>query len=110
MAGGRGGAGAPAAPQSGGGDHQPNCPRCAARTRCTATNSFLLVDLLPVGSRAALTCQFRLPHNQFMDSVKWYLNQSEIYRIVPSLAQDRQVAWGLILISSSELSFVSSAI
>ena len=54
--------------------------------------AFLLADLLPVGSRAAFTCQFRLPHNQFMDSVKWYLNQSEIYRIVPSLAQDRQVA------------------
>ena len=36
-----------------------------------------------------MTCSFMVSPGQFMDSVKWYLNSSEIYRIVPSLTKDR---------------------
>ena len=46
-------------------------------------------DLVRSGSPAVLTCSFMVSPGQFMDSVKWYLNSSEIYRIVPSLTKDR---------------------
>ena len=50
------------------------------------------VEYLTPDSSAVLTCQFRLGEGQWLDSVKWYLNSSEIYRIVPSLTQqDRSV-------------------
>ena len=39
-----------------------------------------------------MTCSYQLSPGQWVDSVKWYLNSSEIYRIVPSLTlQDRSV-------------------
>ena len=45
--------------------------------------------MVPAGSPAVLNCSFGVSPGQFMDSVKWYLNTSEIYRIVPSLTKDR---------------------
>ena len=47
--------------------------------------------MIPSGSRAVLNCSYTVSPGQFMDSVKWYLNTSEIYRIVPSLTKDRLV-------------------
>ena len=40
-----------------------------------------------------LTCSYKLGPGQWVDSIKWYLNSSEIYRIVPSLTlTDRSVS------------------
>jgi hypothetical protein len=41
------------------------------------------------GSQVVLTCSYLLEAGQSMDSVKWYLNTTEIYRIVPGLTQHR---------------------
>ena len=44
------------------------------------------------GGGTVMTCSYQLSPGQWVDSVKWYLNSSEIYRIVPSLTlQDRSV-------------------
>ena len=37
------------------------------------------------GGGTVLTCRYQLSPGQWVDSIKWYLNSSEIYRIVPSL-------------------------
>ena len=58
--------------------------------RCEDNDNFL-VEMIPSGSRAVLNCSYTVSPGQFMDSVKWYLNTSEIYRIVPSLTKDRLV-------------------
>ena len=63
-------------------------------------NSINLVSVsvpesVPTGSPAILTCSFAVSPGQFMDSVKWYLNSSEIYRIVPSLTKDRVLTFPL---------------
>ncbi|XP_023326755.1 uncharacterized protein LOC111700160 [Eurytemora carolleeae] len=41
------------------------------------------------GDGAELTCSYRPSPGQYIDSIKWYLNSSEIYRIVPGLTTDR---------------------
>ena len=46
---------------------------------------YLCLDSLETGSPAVMTCSYKLTSRQYVDSVKWYLNSSEIYRIVPSL-------------------------
>ena len=44
------------------------------------------------GGGTVLTCSYKLGPGQWVDSIKWYLNSSEIYRIVPSLTlTDRSV-------------------
>jgi len=52
-------------------------------------------EMIPSGSRAVLNCSYTVSPGQFMDSVKWYLNTSEIYRIVPSLTKDRVLTFPL---------------
>ena len=37
------------------------------------------------GGGTVLACRYDLSPGQWVDSIKWYLNSSEIYRIVPSL-------------------------
>ena len=54
-------------------------------------NHNFFAEMIPTGSRAVLNCSYTVSPGQFMDSVKWYLNTSEIYRIVPSLTKDRLV-------------------
>ena len=41
------------------------------------------------GDGAELTCSYKPSPGQYIDSIKWYLNSSEIYRIVPGLTTDR---------------------
>ena len=41
------------------------------------------------GGRTELTCSYQASPDHYIDSIKWYLNSSEIYRIVPGLTQDR---------------------
>ena len=41
------------------------------------------------GDGAELTCSYTTTPGQFVDSIKWYFNTSEIYRIVPGLTTDR---------------------
>ena len=36
-----------------------------------------------------LTCSYSVSPGEYIDSIKWYLNTSEIYRIVPGLNRDR---------------------
>ena len=36
-----------------------------------------------------LTCAYSVSPGEYIDSIKWYLNNSECYRIVPGLTQDR---------------------
>jgi hypothetical protein len=41
------------------------------------------------GGRADLTCNYLASPGHYIDSLKWYLNSSEIYRIVPGLTENR---------------------
>merc|ERR1719233_1526442 len=45
--------------------------------------------LVVAGSQVILTCSYTVYPGEFIDSIKWYLNTSEIYRIVPGLNRDR---------------------
>eukprot|EP00090_Calanus_glacialis_P008406 TRINITY_DN16732_c0_g1_i3.p1 TRINITY_DN16732_c0_g1~~TRINITY_DN16732_c0_g1_i3.p1 ORF type:complete len:202 (+),score=61.24 TRINITY_DN16732_c0_g1_i3:84-608(+) len=45
--------------------------------------------LVPSGSQVILTCSYSVSPGEYIDSIKWYLNSSEIYRIVPGLNRDR---------------------
>ena len=47
--------------------------------------------LVPIGSQLILTCSYSVAPGEYIDSIKWYLNTSEIYRIVPGLNRDRLV-------------------
>ena len=41
------------------------------------------------GSSAVLSCSYSLAHTEYVDSVKWFLNTTEVYRIVPGLRDHR---------------------
>lgn len=46
-------------------------------------------EFVSSGSSVILTCSYRVTEGEAIDSVKWYLNSSEIYRLVPGLHEDR---------------------
>ena len=46
-------------------------------------------DIVQSGSQVILTCQYTVSPGEYIDSIKWYLNTSECYRIVPGLTKDR---------------------
>jgi len=46
-------------------------------------------DIVQSGSQVILTCAYSVSPGEYIDSIKWYLNNSECYRIVPGLTQDR---------------------
>ena len=41
------------------------------------------------GEGVELDCRYNPSPGQYIDSIKWYLNASEIYRIVPGLNDHR---------------------
>ena len=49
----------------------------------------LFLDLVEEGGKAVLSCSYTLGESEFVDSVKWFLNRTEIYRIVPGLIDYR---------------------
>ena len=49
----------------------------------------LYSDIVQSGSQVILTCQYTVSPGEYIDSIKWYLNTSECYRIVPGLTKDR---------------------
>ena len=49
----------------------------------------VLSGLVPSGSAVILICSYSVSPGEYIDSIKWYLNTSEIYRIVPGLNRDR---------------------
>jgi len=62
--------------------------------QCSVLNSIKLVkvtvpDIVQSGSQVILTCAYSVSPGEYIDSIKWYLNTSECYRIVPGLTQDR---------------------
>ena len=48
-----------------------------------------VAELVEEGSVVVLSCTYLLEAGQSIDSVKWYLNTTEIYRIVPGLYAHR---------------------
>ena len=50
---------------------------------------FIISDIVQSGSQVILTCAYSVSPGEYIDSIKWYLNTSECYRIVPGLTQDR---------------------
>jgi len=51
--------------------------------------SVKIPGVVPAGSQVILTCSYSVFPGEYIDSIKWYLNSSEIYRIVPGLTKDR---------------------
>ena len=49
----------------------------------------MISDIVQSGSQVILTCAYSVSPGEYIDSIKWYLNTSECYRIVPGLTQDR---------------------
>jgi hypothetical protein len=49
----------------------------------------LVAELVEEGSTVVLSCSYLLGAGESIDSVKWYLNTTEIYRIVPGLYEHR---------------------
>ena len=47
------------------------------------------LDLVEEGGNAVLSCSYTLGQSEFVDSVKWFYNRTEIYRIVPGLIDYR---------------------
>ena len=50
---------------------------------------YVRVDDVERGSEAVLRCRYTLTPGEYVDSVKWFLNTTEIYRIVPALTKHR---------------------
>ena len=46
-----------------------------------------VADIVQSGSQVILTCAYSVSPGEYIDSIKWYLNNSECYRIVPGLTQ-----------------------
>ena len=48
-----------------------------------------IAGVVEPGAEVVLTCSYTVSPGQYIDSIKWYLNSSECYRIVPGLHKDR---------------------
>ena len=48
---------------------------------------------MAAGSGVILTCNYLVTEGQAVDSIKWYYNTSEIYRLVPGLHHHRFILW-----------------
>ncbi len=72
------------------GDFQISWYPVFVNTRLSYNLNFVFfLEYVVEGEGAELVCDYQPTPGQFIDSIKWYLNSSEIYRIVPSLTTDR---------------------
>ena len=60
---------------------------CYMTLTMQSLSSILLLysDIVQSGSQVILTCMYKISPGEYIDSIKWYLNTSEIYRILPGL-------------------------
>ena len=64
-----------------------------------------IADIVQSGSQVILTCSYSVSPGEYIDSIKWYLNNSECYRIVPGLTQVPPAPyWSACLMLSSDWS------
>ena len=52
---------------------------------------YLISGYIEEGGSCVLTCSYSLEPGEFVDSVKWFVNTTEIYRIVPGLTDFRYI-------------------